>query len=255
MGPGFSWVSKTGFGNRSSKRFYRCEPRSHERNKYTTRPTPARANHRSSGASTTRKRGSTPAFRCTTRVLGYDGAFSSKGSLRPCRPSLAWLDFAREHAVARAQHPKNTRGSKIRARPREGQYSGFCGPVFGPAFAGGATSALLSGFRFFASNSGCQIHFFCACCRQARQPAPREVRRISRRLVDAPDGHTSLVITLVDHARMDHLAAASQLTRRTAPAHCWQRGLAQLRREYPPKFGQQSTIGRFAISETHPLIS
>ena len=68
-----------------------------------------RANHRSSGASTTRKRGSTPAFRCTTRVLGWDDAFSSKGNLRQRRPSLAWLDFPREHAVARAQHPKSGR--------------------------------------------------------------------------------------------------------------------------------------------------
>ena len=36
--------------------------------------------------------------------------------------------------------------------------------------------------------------------------------------------------------------------------HSRQRGLVRLRREYPPKFGQQSTIGPFAISETHPLI-
>ena len=46
----------------------------------------------------------------------------------------------------------------------------------------GATGALLSGFRLFASNSRCQIQLFCACCRQARQPAARAVRRrISRR--------------------------------------------------------------------------
>ena len=61
-----------------------------------------RANHRSSGVCTTRKRVCTPAFRCTTRVLGWHDAFSSKGNLRPYRPSLAWLDFAREHTVARA---------------------------------------------------------------------------------------------------------------------------------------------------------
>ena len=35
--------------------------------------------------------------------------------------------------------------------------------------------------------------------------------------------------------------------------HSRQRGLVRLRREYPPEFGQQSTIGPFAISETHPL--
>ena len=36
--------------------------------------------------------------------------------------------------------------------------------------------------------------------------------------------------------------------------HSRQRELVRLRREYPPRFGQQSTIGPFAISETHPLI-
>ena len=51
-----------------------------------------------------------------------------------------------------------------------------------------------------------------------------------------------------------HLAAASRLTRKTAQMHSRQRGLVRLRREYPPEFGQQSTIGPFAISETHPLI-
>ena len=45
----------------------------------------------------------------------------------------------------------------------------------------GATGVLLSGFRFFASDSRCQIRLLGAFCRQARQPAPREVRRISQR--------------------------------------------------------------------------
>ena len=41
---------------------------------------------------------------------------------------------------------------------------------------------------------------------------------------------------------------------KTAPSHSRQRGLTRLRRKYPPEFGQQSTIGRFAITETHHLV-
>ena len=50
------------------------------------------------------------------------------------------------------------------------------------------------------------------------------------------------------------LAAASRLTRQTAQMHSRQRGLVRLRREYPPEFGQESTTGPFAISETHHLL-
>ena len=50
------------------------------------------------------------------------------------------------------------------------------------------------------------------------------------------------------------LAAASRLTKQTAQMHSRQRRLVRLRWEYPPEFGQESTIGPFAISETHPLI-
>ena len=46
----------------------------------------------------------------------------------------------------------------------------------------GATGALLSGFSFFRLELGVpNPFFFSARCRQARQPAARAVRRISRR--------------------------------------------------------------------------
>ena len=49
----------------------------------------------------------------------YD-AFSSKGKLHLRRPSLAWLDFAREHTVARAQHPDPENGRTARNGHQKG---------------------------------------------------------------------------------------------------------------------------------------
>ena len=48
----------------------------------------------------------------TTRVPGWGGAFSSKGNLRPCRPSLTLLDFTREHAATRTLQPKSGRTAR-----------------------------------------------------------------------------------------------------------------------------------------------
>jgi len=112
----------------------------------------------------------------------------------------------------------------------------------------GATGALLSGFLFLLRTRGAKSNFFVrVAAKRASQPRMK-FSASAGVLVDAPDGHKRLVITLVNRARMD-LAAASRLTKKNAPAHCWQRRLARLRREYPPEVGQQSTIGRFAISE------
>ena len=45
-------------------------------------------------------------FICRVRGQCRKFSFSSKENPRPCRPSLVWLDFAHEDAVARAQHSK-----------------------------------------------------------------------------------------------------------------------------------------------------
>ena len=119
----------------------------------------------------------------------------------------------------------------------------------------GATGALLSfvWFSFFRLELGVPNQTFLVRVAAKRASQPRVQFGASAGVLDAPDGHKSLVLTRADRARMD-LAAASRLTKQTAPAHCRQRRLARLRREYPQEIGQQSTTGRFAISETHPLI-
>ena len=77
----------------------------------------------------------------------------------------------------------------------------------------GATGVLsLSGFRFFASDSRCQIQLLGAFCRQARQPASRAVRRISRRPWRARRSLELEVNPLFGSVRMD-LATASRLTK------------------------------------------
>ena len=55
----------------------------------------------------------------------------------------------------------------------------------------GVTGALLPGFRVCGSNSGCQTQLFWRFAAKRDSQPPREVRRISAGVLDAPDGHYS----------------------------------------------------------------
>ena len=77
------------------------------------------------------------------------------------RPCSAILRRARRRArPERVQTAQNTPGSKMRARPRRaGRYSPSRGPVLRArtGILRACPTRLLSGFRFFASNSGFQM--------------------------------------------------------------------------------------------------
>ena len=85
--------------------------------------------------------------------------------------------------------PRNKPASKMRARSRvrRGAHVRRNIPHIAPPCSArhshGVAGALLSGFRFCGSNLGCPTQSFgrFAAKRDSRQPAPREVRRISRR--------------------------------------------------------------------------
>ena len=123
----------------------------------------------------------------------------------------------------------NTRGSKIRARPRANRHCGFCGPVFGPAFAKRNRRAIFLVFVFSLRTRSAKPNFYMrgVAAKRAGQPRVAGVRRISRCvLVDAPDGHKSLVKTLVDRARMDDdelIVRASAVLKSQGPEN-WSRG-------------------------------
>ena len=160
----------------------------------------------------------------------------------------------------RRSHPTTTRRAVRRRTPpqikcelgRVRRNSPHIGALCSARHSNGVTGALLSGFRFCGSNSGCPTQLFWRFAAKRDSQPPREVRRISRRPWRA-GRPLELNYNTNGRVRMD-LAAASRLTTQTAQMHSRQRGLVRLRREYPPEFGQQSTIGPSAISETHPLI-
>ena len=64
----------------------------------------------------------------------------------------------------------DTRGSKMRARPRAAQYPAYRGPVLDPVFAW-RNRRVFVWFSVLRFELGVPNPFFGAFCRQARQPA------------------------------------------------------------------------------------